>query len=73
MKKTLSAFLIVAVLFGMGNVPVYATEIEPRESYVFSSYWAYTYAEENAGEIGVAFSVTCSHFTSVIGASSIEF
>lgn len=72
MKKIASALLILALLIGAICVPVYAADIEPRESYVFSNYWTYTYAEEGKGQIGIAFSVTCSHITSTIGASSIE-
>ena len=72
MKKTSSILLVTATLLGIICMPVYATEIEPRESYVFSSYLAYTYEEENKGEIGIVYSVTCSHPTTIIGASSIE-
>lgn len=72
MKKLASIFLVVTIVLGTTYMPAYATEIEPRESYVFSYYLAYTYEEENEGEIGIVFSVTCSHITSIIGASSIE-
>lgn len=72
MKKAVAAILIVVTFLGGSTVPTYAAEIEPRESYVFSNYLAYTYARDSKGEIGVAFSVTCSHITSIIGVSSIE-
>ena len=72
MKKVFSAFLVIAALLGVACTPVSATQIEPRESYVFSSYWAMTYAGDSEGEVNISFSVTCSHPTTVIGASSIE-
>lgn len=72
MRKSISCVLMIAALIGIVYTPSYAAEIEPRESYVFSSYWVMAYEGESDGEIKIAFSVTCSHFTSVIGVSSIS-
>lgn len=72
MKKAIATFLALLTLVGAICTPAYAIEIEPRESYVFSTYWTSMYEGENKGEVIVAFSVMCSHATSVIGVSSIE-
>lgn len=72
MKKVVSTVLSICALVGIVCTPVYATQVEPRESYVFSSYWAVPYEGEKTGEINIAFSVTCSHPTTIIGVSSIE-
>ena len=72
MKKRFCSVFIILALLGAICTPVYANQIEPRESYVFAGYWITGHQGTNQGEVGVTFSVTCSHFTSVIGVSSIE-
>ena len=72
MKKVVSILVTITVLIGTICIPGYALNIEPRESYVFSNYWLSAYEGTESGEIKIAFSVTCSHPTSIIGISSIE-
>lgn len=72
MKKIISIFLAASIFAGMMYAPAYAAQIEPRESYVFSSYWVMIYEGNSAGKINVDFSVMCSHPTTIIGVSSIE-
>ena len=72
MRKKFFPLVMVVALIGVLHMSSYAIEIEPRESYVFSSYWVMGVEGTNRGEIDVTFSVTCSHPTSIIGVSSIE-
>lgn len=72
MKKLVSILLMSVIFIGATNLPAYADQVEPRESYVFSNYWVMIHEGDSTGEISISFSVTCSHYTSVIGASSIE-
>lgn len=71
MKRAVVTFLAI-IIVGVTYMPTYAAQIEPRESYVFANYWVMTNEGDNTGEIRISFSVTCSHFTSVIGVSAIE-
>lgn len=72
MKKVISTILTMVILMGTTCIPGHALETQPRESYVFSNYWVMGHEGTTAGEINVSFSVTCSHPTTIIGASSIE-